>query len=86
MYAIANTVTLVNQIITADNAGNMKFDRHSRIRFGLSLLANFGQLSELVGTQAAGTTGKWFTVRQDYMGLMWAGALSDPSKHARRRF
>lgn len=61
MYAIANTVTLVNQIITADNAGNMKFDRHSRIRFGLSLLANFGQLSELIGTQAAGTTGKWFT-------------------------
>ena len=52
-------------MILVENAGKMKPDRHSRIRFALSLLANFGQLSELIGKNVAGAAGKWLTVRKD---------------------
>ena len=63
-YSLSSTLSLVNRIIVAERDGKMNFDRLSRVRFGLSILANFGQLSELIGRNAFGDTGKWLTVRQ----------------------
>ena len=64
-YSFSSTLTLVNRVIVAERDGKMNFDRLSRVRFGLSILANFGQLSELIGRNAVGDTGKWLTVRQN---------------------